>query len=300
MVSRKDHQLAEVTSLHELRAHRGPVRTVILRASHIRTDAEAHRQLGIDDSLPLADLNDVLQVAFGLTDISPAAFLIDGHRLTPDTIISDVLGAPGQQIEFHWGLWQFRIEALDSWPRDAGTPAVLCVGGSGSFGGSDMDITGINAALTGEETITQTLGSAHPHVRDMLERCRIFDFIPLLQALDLRRETALPDETRRQLHTLPREGELDARDAFFAFALASASLADDDLVDDIVATTMASLGWVDDDGMELSAPTIRNMCWESVQVLNQLGAVGTERLPPAQRVDLYRELLREPHGSGVD
>ena len=272
-------------------------RTLILQISHVRTGAEAHRHIGIDDSLHLGDLQQVIAVSFGLEETTPWKFGDDDEHLDPDDPLHLHLGVAGDRILHTWGLWEFTVTVVDSWVRDDNTPRALCVGGSGSFGGTAFNLNEINAELTGEETIEHVLAGTVPEVSDIVERSGLYDFVPLLQALDLRRATYLPEDVRRRLAELPHEDDAAGRDAFWSLTLALASLADPDFADHILETIMAALGWVDDDGSRLTADATRALCASSLEVLEELGAAGPNRLSPVDRLDLYRELLRyRPQG----
>ncbi|CAM3958830.1 hypothetical protein [Corynebacterium frankenforstense] len=95
------------------------------------------------------------------------------------------LAEEGDEVTYHWGLWAVPVTVVGGFPRDAATPDALCVGGYGSFTGAPFDLPGINARLTGAETITDVLAAVHPQVRGLISRSGLFDFVPLLQALDL-------------------------------------------------------------------------------------------------------------------
>ncbi|AGS33711.1 hypothetical protein B841_01140 [Corynebacterium maris DSM 45190] len=272
-------------------------RTLILQISHVRTDAEAHRHIGIDDSLHLSDLQHVIAVSFGLEETAPWKFDDAGERIEADDPLHLHLGVAGDHILHTWGLWEFTVTVVDSWARDDNTPRALCVGGSGSFGGTRFNLNEINAELTGEETIEHVLAGTVPPVSELVERSGLYDFVPLLQALDLRRATYLSEEVRRRLAELPLEDDAAGRDAFWSSTLALASLSGADFAEHVLETIMAALGWIDDDGSRLTAEAAKALCASSLEVLEELGAAGEDVLSPVDRLDLYRELLRyRPHG----
>ena len=298
--------MAEVTDLDAVRARRAATpasapepparhpRTVILHVSHVRSDAEAHRQIGVDDSLTLKDLCAVLATAFRLPHHAPWTLHAENHRLPSDKTIAEVLGRTGSRIGVHWGLWQFLVETVDSWPRDAGTPWALCIGGSGDFAEQPFDITEINRALTGDTAADAILATTRAEVGDLIERAQIHDFIPLLQALDLARDTGLTRSVRDTLAQLPVEEDPAGRDAFWVCALALGSLADEALAHDILEGTMQALGWANDDGTTLSGHDVRELCLASLRILASVGGYGDDALPALERLDIYRQLL----GSG--
>lgn len=273
-----------------------PARTLVLQVANVRADGETHRQVGVSDSLHLSDLRDVLVVSFSLdltTDEgAPWSFRSADEVLDHGDLLHQHLGTPGDRLVFHWGLWQFQIVTAHSWLRDNGTPWALCVGGSGRFGDEPFNIAAINAALTGTSTTQSVLDLASAPVRSIIERSRIFDLVPLLQALDLSREVDLSAEVRQRLEDLPVEDGAAESDAFWATALGLSCLSDEALTDEIIESIIAALGWVDDDGSTLRGTTVRNMCADSLNVLAGVGGYGKDQLPPVDRLDIYRELLR--------
>lgn len=270
--------------------------TVILQVANVRADAEVHRQIGVTDALTFAELHRILAVCFALPDEgAPWHFFqhgdARGERIDPDHTLAEFLRRPGDQVDYAWGLWDFQLMVADTYPRDADTPRALCVGGSGSFG-RPFDITAVNAALTGRKTITAVLDQAAPPVRDLVQRTKLYDFVPLLQAIDLGREVQLPPAADAALATLPREVTEEGRDAFWAAVLALSCLADEELMDSIMETVLEALGWADDDGSPLNADAARELCAASLSVLADVGACGPHQKAPVDRLDIFRALLR--------
>lgn len=270
-----------------------PARTIIVQVANVRADGEAHRQIGVTDSLCLRDLHDVLAVAFSLPEQAPWSFRdTEGTVLPKDAGIHRYLGRVGSEIVFQWGLWDFTVIAAHSWPRDNGTPWALCVGGSGRFGDVDFDIARINAELTGSETTRDVLRRTRPAVRSIIDRSQLFDLVPLLQALDLGRDAGVAADTATRLSALPVESEPSGADAFWSVVLALSCLSDDVLADHITEQVMAALGWVDDDGEELTAAGVRELCAASVKVLSDVGVYGDRQVAAVDKLDIFRELLK--------
>lgn len=306
--------LARPASVVQLphRPRRRP-RTLILQAELLQGDEEVHRHLGIDDSLNLSEVHSILGVCFGLgagigtgfargaehpapaSEHSPWQFTAGSERLDPATCLHRVLAAPGDALTYQWGLWRIALGVVDSVPRDDATPHALCVGGSGSLDGGEFRCGRINALLTGTEAIETTLAHAAPAVAELIGRAEIFEFIPLLQALDVGRPVALPAELARGIERarrcLPKESSQAARDAYWCCVLAGASLGEQALKDQTIATTMCYLGWSSAEGAPLTAGEVRKLCSESVRELAGLGLTGPHRLPPVERLDVYRALL---------
>lgn len=265
-------------------------RTLLLRAS-VRGE-DVVRQIGVNAAASLSDVGAVLDVC-----LSPACTTGEGTWKVADgtedsTPVGEVLPHTGDAVTFEWGLWCVQVCAVDSYPRDAGTPEALCVGGSGALPGTDFDLSDINARLTGTRTIAATLASARPEVRDVVERADIFDYVPLLQALDLSRETSVDPQLSRKLRELPLENDQAASDAFWVTVLACSALIPREEMFEVVETTMAALGWVEDDGEPLTAAACFELCARSVEFIRGIHLVGPTLLPDVERIDMFRELLR--------
>ena len=252
--------LAEVITFPTTR--RKP-RTLIFRAAV--DQADVHRHLGINDSLPLTELHRVLSISFGLSEEqTPWSFDSDDVAVDVQECVHQYLSEPEDQLLYRWGLWTITLETIDSYVRDAGTPDALCIGGSGALGHDTFNVAEINAQLTGEATIEAVLDSVREPVRDLIERSQLYDFVALLQAMELTRPAVLELST----------------------------LADAAVGGKIIEETMAAIGWTNDNGDPLSATHIRSMCAQSLHKLAELGAYGTQALAPVDRLDIYRALLR--------
>lgn len=299
MSSESGNSTGRVVDLMAVRARRKrQSRTVILRAANLRADAEVHRHIGVNDGLHLADLHEVLVVAFGLGQYRGSApWHFSTHedrdeRLDAAEELHSHLAEEDESIVYHFGLWDIIITVVESYLRDEGTPRALCVGGSGAFGDTEFDLAAINAELTGTATIREVLTATTRDVRRLIDRSGIFDFVPLLQALDLTREVDLPPEVTGVLAELPLETAAPARDAFWTVVLSLACMSDELLGEHVLETTMAALGWEDDGGSPLGSGRIRQLCARSLSRLADLGAYNSDALSPVDRLDIYRELLR--------
>ena len=192
--------------------------TIICQAANIRADGEVHRQIGFSDALTFTELHRVLRICFGLPEEeSPWHFYehteARGPRIDPERQASEFLWREGDQIDFAWGLWDFELVVAEIYPRDNGTPEALCVGGSGSLF-QPFELTSVNRELTGQEVTDEVFSAVSSPVRDLIERTKLYDFVPLLQAMDLGRETDLTPHTSRVLASLPREVTHEGKDAF--------------------------------------------------------------------------------------
>ncbi|WIM67871.1 hypothetical protein QP027_00235 [Corynebacterium breve] len=272
--------------------------TLMVRAGAYVVDEEVIRHIGIDEAMTLQECQRVLVTCFNLPDEgSPARFtheVDDDGRLEISRPIGELLRESGDSLFFHWGLWSFHLHLGEKWPRDEGTPRALCIGGIGEFQGRPFDLTDVNAELTGTDTVQQVLSNARGEVCRVIERTRIFDFVPLLQAMDLERPTAVDAETREILAELPLEQDDEPVDAFWSTVLGLSCLADEPLTDTVIEDTMNALRWGSPE--ELSADDIKKLCSESLDVLASVGAYGTDAGSTVDRLDIYRELIRQTNG----
>ena len=254
------------------------------------------RHLAASDVMPMTEFQRVLLTCFGFDEQLPVqACAWDIH--TPRGIAghSDYLHMhlkqPGDKATFVWGLWQINLEAIDCYLRDDDAPRAVCIGGSGGLFTDEPDTDAINAKLVGSDTIRSTLQSTREEVRELIGRSGIFDFIPLLQALNLSQSVDLEESTIVLLEKLPVEKEPVARDAFWVTVMALASLADPVISNLVTEDTMQALGWSKEQDEPFTAVDARALCTDSLDLLARVGAYGTDADSPAQRIDVYRRLL---------
>ena len=285
-------------------------RTVIVRASLVRDDYEIHRHIGVSESLDLAELADVLATCFDLRDEqTPWHFTTTGRlpttsraeasraetsRVDPQHLVGEYLGSEHAGVNFHWGLWVFQLQTVETYPRDKETPVALCVGGSGSFLGSKFDLTAINAQLTGPDAIDQVLAEVNPEVGALIRRSGVTDLVPLLQAIDLGRECAVDAQVRARLEQLPLETEPRRREAFWACVLGLSCMGGPEMTDEIAGVLFAALGDSGQSGQTGQSVKPRQLCADSLSVLGQCVA----EVAPVDRLDLYRVLLRGESAAG--
>ena len=285
-------------------------RTVIARASLVRDDYEIHRHIGVSESLTLAELADVLMTCFDLRDEqTPWHFTTTGRlsttsraeasraetsRVDPQHLVGEYLGSEHAGVNFHWGLWVFQLQTVETYPRDKETPVALCVGGSGSFLGSKFDLTAINAQLTGPDAIDQVLAEVNPEVGALIRRSGVTDLVPLLQAIDVGRECAVDAQVRARLEQLPLEDAPRRREAFWACVLGLSCMGGPEMTDEIAGVLFAALGDSGQSGQTGQSVKPRQLCADSLSVLGQCVA----EVAPVDRLDLYRVLLRGESAAG--
>lgn len=280
---------APVVDLALARSRRGAGETLLLRVSAMKGDEEAYRYVGVDGAGPLGDVARVIAVAFALPShpVTPAGFCAPSGAVPQDRQLSQVFSGEQTTIFYTWGLWRFTIELAQRYPRDNSTPPAVCVAGSGDFGREPFRIAEVNRALLGDDMANDVLRHSHPEVRELVARSHMYDFVLLLKALGADHAPEVGEPERARIRQLPRERTRAGRDAFWTVALALACLADDETTDTIISTTYASLGY---EGVP--AAEVRRRCAGSLVRLASLGAYGAAEDAPADRLDIFRELLR--------
>lgn len=178
----------------------------------------------------------------------------------------------------------------------------------------DVDLAAVNVALTGEETVAKILGELDPELRALLLGGDLYEFTPLLQALDLGRPAQVGDATRGVLEAFPAETTPVGRAAAWSRVVALSTLSDRETADEVTAMLMAALGFTRADaglgavdglrsGDPLTAGEIRELSRESGRLLATCGADVWEGAPSSvvplvpkcslvDRLEMYRFLLQ--------
>ncbi len=178
----------------------------------------------------------------------------------------------------------------------------------------DVDLAAVNVALTGEETVAEILGGLDPELRALLLGGDLYEFTPLLQALDLGRPSQVGEATRRVLEGFPAETTPVGRAAAWSRVVALSTLSDRETADEVASMLMAALGFTradaglgSTDGHQssdpLSAAEIRELSHASGHLLATCGADVWEGPASAviplvpkrslvDRLEMYRFLLQ--------
>ncbi|MDO5030343.1 MAG: hypothetical protein Q4E11_07130 [Corynebacterium sp.] len=311
--------------------------TLIIGASLEEEPTSVHRVFGVNDQLDLRQLSHLLAVIFGWGEERvPTKFQLPGSEVEAaaqfdankpsaidvetfadtavdvpqSTKIAEVLQDPGDILIWQWGLWKHVLQVREAFARDEATPDALCIGGSGTIHAlgdteapESVDIAAINRELTGRDSIQNTLSTTRADVVDIIERSGVFEFVPLLQALDLQKSEpttlALTDREAqgvvKRLRALPMEGAEEdpaGHDAALVELLCLAALTSDELRHDVAEHVMERLGWQADDGTPLTGEDIEELASASWAEMCALGLAGDDALSPVERLDLLREALR--------
>ena len=242
--------------------------TLIVRAAVI---GAATRQVGVVESMPVSEFLQVIAVCFDL-QAAPLTF-DDADPHAPISFYLDT--AP---IAVLFGVLPVVIEVVESFPRDNGTPRALCIGGSGHVVGDifhqgPVDVSIINQRLTRPEDVDAAFAVVHPEAAAVIIRSQFFDYIPLIQALDIPSAVPVPDIVGH----LPTATDPVARDAFWCVVLGQATMAAPEVAAEIATTTFAALGYEGDPAVIAGA---------DAAALDSLAD-----LPPVLRIDYFRFLL---------
>lgn len=159
-----------------------------------------------------------------------------------------------------------------------------------------VDITEVNVALAGEDTVEQILAETDPELRELLHERALYEFIPLLQALDLERPANVTEHAAELLADAPIEKSKIGRAAAWARIIALSTLVDSE-VDEVSEAFMSALGFTRADAKlpptdtalgtdALSASEIKWLSRRTGRILAQVGASKWEPQPDDQAVPL--------------
>lgn len=159
-----------------------------------------------------------------------------------------------------------------------------------------VDVTEVNVALAGEDTVEQILAETDPELRELLHERALYEFIPLLQALDLERPANVTEHAAELLADAPIEKSKIGRAAAWARIIALSTLVDSE-VDEVSEAFMSALGFTRADAKlpptdtvlgtdALSASEIKWLSRRTGRILAQVGASKWEPQPDDQAVPL--------------
>lgn len=159
-----------------------------------------------------------------------------------------------------------------------------------------VDVTEVNVALAGEDTVEQILAETDPELRELLHERALYEFIPLLQALDLERPANVTEHAAELLADAPIEKSKIGRAAAWARIIALSTLVDSE-VDEVSEAFMSALGFTRADAKlpptdtalgtdALSASEIKWLSRRTGRILAQVGACKWEPQPDDQAVPL--------------
>lgn len=159
-----------------------------------------------------------------------------------------------------------------------------------------VDVTEVNVALAGEDTVEQILAETDPELRELLHERALYEFIPLLQALDLERPANVTEHAAELLADAPIEKSKIGRAAAWARIIALSTLVDSE-ADEVSEAFMSALGFTRADAKlpptdtalgtdALSASEIKWLSRRTGRILAQVGACKWEPQPDDQAVPL--------------
>lgn len=260
------------------------------------------------------------------TALSEAIHLGSAAELILDNADYETLGVSAR----------FRIQVVSALSREESTPEVVCI--TGTFfpllpehisPSSDEafvpvspqhplgvptipDIAEINRQLVGEETVEYILSSLNSELQELLVRSEFYEFIPVLQALDLDRPAEVSDRSAELLADAPVEDTLIGRIAAWGRIIALSTLSDSEIVEEITQAFFRAVVPIfvpdfcsDAELLAMTAEDITALCPHTNRILALAGADGWRRegdhnpstpLVPkrsvVERLEMYRFLLQ--------
>ena len=148
--------------------------------------------------------------------------------------------------------------------------------------------------MTGPDAIDQVLAEVNPEVGALIRRSGVTDLVPLLQAVDVRRECTVDAQVRARLEQLPLESEPRRREAFWACVLGLSCMGGPEMTDEIAGVLFDALGDSGQSGQTNQSTKPRQLCADSLSVLAQCVAA----VAPVDRLDVYRVVLRGADAAG--
>ena len=159
-----------------------------------------------------------------------------------------------------------------------------------------VDISEVNVALAGEDTVENILAEITPELRELLRDGALYEFIPLLQALDLERPANVTEHAAELLADVPIEKSKIGRAAAWARIIALSTLVESE-AGEVSEAFMSALGYTRADAKlpptdtalgadALSASEIKWLSRRTGRILAQVGACKWEPQPDDQAVPL--------------
>jgi len=184
-----------------------------------------------------------------------------------------------------------------------------------------VSLSEINIELAGEDTVEHVMAHVQPELKALLHDGELYEFVPLLQALDLERPATVSDHAAELLADAPSEDSAVGRAAAWARIVALSTLVDADSVDEVSESFMQAVGYRRGDVSHLpqldsaftgedldpedplTAAEIRELSRPTGHLLTLVGAGGwgarpgepvplVPRCSVVERLEMYRFLLQ--------
>lgn len=241
---------------------------------HEELDPAYDSPIAVSADTPFGSSNSL----FGTTADTPGDTNAEAVLLAAD-FLSDTDGDAAEA----GGVHKNQEDELAAHLHPAGIPAMV-------------DITEVNVALAGEDTVEQVLAEVDPELRELLRDGAMYEFIPLLQALDLERPANVSEHAAELLADAPIEKSKIGRAAAWARIIALSTLVEAE-TDEVSEAFMSALGYTRADAKlpptetalgtdALSASEIKWLSRRTGRILAQVGACKWERQPDDQAVPL--------------
>lgn len=164
---------------------------------------------------------------------------------------------------------------------------------------ASVNVSEINIALAGADTVEEVLSFVQPELRELLQEGELFEFVPLLQALDLERPANVSEHAAELLADAPVEEDALGRVAAWARIIALSTLVDPVEVDRVSESFMEATC----PGEGLVASDIKDLSRQTGRLLALAGADGWQarageptplvpRCSMVERLEMYRFLLQ--------
>lgn len=106
-----------------------------------------------------------------------------------------------------------------------------------------VQLSEVNIELAGEDTVEQVMADVQPELKALLHDGELYEYVPLLQALDLERPSTVSDRAAELLADAPSEESAVGRAAAWARIVALSTLVDADSVDEVSESFMQAVGY---------------------------------------------------------
>lgn len=108
---------------------------------------------------------------------------------------------------------------------------------------ASVSLSEINIALAGEDTVEQVMAHVQPELRELLHDGELYEYVPLLQALDLERPANVSEHAAELLADAPVEDTAVGRAAAWGRIIALSTLVDAESVDEVSESFMQAVGY---------------------------------------------------------
>lgn len=177
------------------------------------------------------------------------------------TSVGAALGK-GSVAQLHVGAYSFLIHVTDMVPHHSVDAHVVLLGAE-FLPGMDaqgrtlsaapavhpvgipthVSLSEVNIDLAGQDTVEQVMAHVQPELKTLLHDGELYEFVPLLQALDLQRPANVSEHAAELLADVPVEESALGRAAAWARIIALSTLVDAHGVDEVSESFLQAVGY---------------------------------------------------------